>query len=130
MSEANVDIVRAAVDAINRGDWETPFAAARPDFEYDISRTDSPLRGVYTLDQMPQLIDEFLGIWEAVTYEPEEFIAVGEHVVVPFTTHFRGRQGIELQTRAAWVWAFRDGALARLTLYQETDEALEAARGG
>ena len=79
---------------------------------------------------MPQVIDEFLGLWEAVEYEPEEFVAEGDHVVVPFTTRFRGREGLELTTRATWLWTFRDGAVARLCLYQERNEAFAAARGG
>ena len=123
----NIEFVRAVVDALNRGDWEAALADAAPTFEYDLSRTDSPLRGIHPLVRMPRVLDEFLGSWESVTYEPEELIESGEHVVMPFTTHFRGRDGIEMQTRATWVWTLRDGTMQRLTLYQERDEALAAA---
>lgn len=93
-----LELVRAAVDSLNAGDWDAALAGLPPDFEYDISRTDSPLRGVYRRDQMPRVVTEFLGSWESVRYEPEEMIEAGDHVVVPFTTHFRGRQGIEMST--------------------------------
>lgn len=123
----NIALVRAAVDALNRGEWGASIVKAAPEFEYDLSRTDSPLRGVHGLAQMPRVLDEFLGSWESVRYEPEELIEAGDNVVMPFTTHFRGRDGIEMHTRATWVWTIRDGALVRLTLYQDRQEALAAA---
>ena len=122
-----LDLVRAAVDALNRGEWHAALAQAAPGFEYDLSRTDSPLRGVHGLAQMTRVLDDFLGLWEAVRYEPEELIEAGEHVVMPFTSHFRGRDGIEMHTKAVWVWTIRDGELARLTLYKDRQEAFAAA---
>jgi ketosteroid isomerase-like protein len=47
--------------------------------------------------------------------------------VTPFTNYLRGRDGIEVQARAAFVWTIRDGAVAHLCFYQERHEALEAA---
>ena len=122
-----IALVRAAVDALNRGEWGASIVKAAPEFEYDLSRTDSPLRGVHSLAQMPRVLADFLGSWESVRYEPEELIEAGDHVVMPFTTHFRGRDGIEMQTRATWVWTIHDGALVRLTLYQDRQEAFAAA---
>jgi ketosteroid isomerase-like protein len=127
MSEQSIAIVRAAVDAINRRDWDAALKDAAPDFEYDLSRTISPLRGVYTLAQTRRVIEEFLGPWEAFRYEADELIEAGEQVVMPFTTHFTGRDGLEVEAHAIWVWTIRDGALAHLCLYQERHEALEAA---
>jgi ketosteroid isomerase-like protein len=127
MSEPNVVIVRAAIDAINRRDWEGAFENAAPEFEYDLSRTESLLRGVYSRDQMSGVIEEFLDPWDAYRYEPHEFIEAGDHVVVPFTTHFRGRDGIEVEGHATFVWTVRERVVARLALYQDLDEALEAA---
>jgi ketosteroid isomerase-like protein len=117
-------LVREAVDAINRGDWATALRQATPDFEYDLRRTDSPLQGVHPLAEMPRVMEEFLGTWESVRYEPGDVLESGEHVVMDFTTHFRGRDGIELQSRATWVWTIRDGGLARLVLHQDRAEAL------
>jgi ketosteroid isomerase-like protein len=119
--------VRAAVDAINRGDWETALAETAPDFQYDLSRTDSPLRGVYGRDDMPRVIEEFLGVWESARYEPREFVEAGDFLVVPFSTHFRGREGIEMTMEAVWVWTFRDEAAVRLALFQDAGEALAYA---
>ena len=120
-------VVVALVDAINRGDWDAAFADTAPEFEYDLTRTDSPLAGVYGREEMRGLIADFLGSWESARYEPSEFIEAGDRIVVPFKTHFRGRQGIEITLEAVWLWTFRDERLVRLTLFQERAEALEAA---
>ena len=47
--------------------------------------------------------------------------------MVPFTTHFRGRDGIEVNAQATWVWTFRGDEVARLALFQDRDEALAEA---
>ncbi|MGH2993107.1 MAG: hypothetical protein ACRDL1_06185 [Solirubrobacterales bacterium] len=52
---------------------------------------------------------------------------MGDHVVVPHTTHIRGRDGIEAQARTTSLVTIRDGKIERICLYQERQEALEAA---
>jgi ketosteroid isomerase-like protein len=131
VSEERIALVRAAVDSLNRGDWDGALQNAAPDVEYDLSRTMSPLRGVYRgIDEVRRVAAEFYGPWEGVRYEAHELIAAGEHVVMPYTSYFRGPQGIEVEAHATWVWTIRDGVLARLCLYQRRDEALEAAGAG
>jgi ketosteroid isomerase-like protein len=127
MSKENVEIARASLDAINRGDLDAMVKDAAPDFEFDFSRSVGPQRGVFGRDEMPGLLREFDEAWESVRREADEFIEAGEQVVTPLTSHHRGRDGIELQARVAFVWTFRDGALTHLTFYQERQEALEAA---
>ncbi|MDQ3934926.1 MAG: nuclear transport factor 2 family protein [Actinomycetota bacterium] len=128
MTDANA-LVQAIVDALNRGDWDGLLDRAAPEFEYDLTRTDSPLRGVHSRAQMPRVLDEFLGSWESVRYEPHEVIERGDRLVIPFTTHFRGRDGIEMHSEAVWVWTLRAGALVRVVLFQDRAEALAAAGG-
>jgi ketosteroid isomerase-like protein len=120
-------LIRTVVEALNRRDWDAALAHLAPDFEYDLTRTDSPLQGVYARDEMRAVAEEFLGVWESADYEPREFVHAEERVVVPFTTHFLGRGGIEMRNDAVWVWTIRDGAIARLALFQDRSEALEAA---
>ncbi|MGH2992133.1 MAG: nuclear transport factor 2 family protein [Solirubrobacterales bacterium] len=129
MSQENVEIVRAAFDAYNRGDVGAAFKDAAPDFELDMSRAVgfNIDRDVYDLAQFRRLLAEFAGSWESFRLGADEFIDAGEHVVTPFTNRARGRDGIELQARGAWVWTIRDRAIVRGCLYQEREEALEAA---
>jgi SnoaL-like domain len=65
--------------------------------------------------------------FESSRIEPHEFIEAGEHVVVPWTFHAVGRDGLEVQARLTWLFTIRDGAIQRACMYQERSEALEAA---
>jgi hypothetical protein len=48
-------------------------------------------------------------------------------VVVSGTICFEGRDGIEAIASGALVWTLRDRRTVRIGLYQEREEALEAA---
>jgi ketosteroid isomerase-like protein len=126
MSQENVEIIRAAIDAINRGDLESVLKDADPDFEFDLSRAVGPVQGVFKLDQTRGLLAEFFGMWEAVRWEIDELREVGDHVAVSITSYLLGRDGIEVTARIPWVWTFRDGSSVRQCFYQEWQEALEA----
>lgn len=127
MSQENVEKVRAAIDALNRGDIDAALKHAAPTFEYDASRSVGPQPGVFTRDQMRGFFREFAASWESSRWEADEFIEAGEHVATPLTGYHQGRYGIEVQTRGTvWVWTFHEGSVLRVTLYQERQEALEA----
>jgi ketosteroid isomerase-like protein len=59
MSHENVEIVKAAIDANNREDWDALFKDAAPGAELDVSRAVGPWRGVYGLDQIRRVVGEF-----------------------------------------------------------------------
>ena len=126
MSQENVEIARASIEAYNRMDWDAALKDASPGFECDLSRAVGPQHDVYRLDQMRRFWSEFAESWESVRIEPHEFIEAGEHVVVPLTMQTRGRDGIEVQARVTWTWTILDGALVRLCMYQDRQQALEA----
>ena len=127
MSQENVEIVQAAIDAFNRGDLATTFQAADPDVVLDSSRAIGVYPGVYRLADFRPFLGAFSGTLELVRIEPEEFIDAGEQVVVPGTVYFDGRDGIEAIASGALVWTLRDRRAVRIGLYQEREEALEAA---
>jgi ketosteroid isomerase-like protein len=127
MSEENVEIARAVLDALNRGDIDAALKNAAPDFEWDFSRSIGMEPGVYRLDETRKFWGEFFGAWESSRWEAEEFIEAGPFMVTPITLYLRGRDGVEVQTSGAWVWTFRDGKVASAAFYQERQEALEAA---
>jgi ketosteroid isomerase-like protein len=127
MSQENVEIVRRNYEAFGRGDVHAAFEDFAPDFELDMSRAIGTDRGVYSLNQFRRLSEEFLEAWETVQVRADELIDAGEHVVMPFTNRLRGRDGIEVQARGTWLCTIRDGLIVRICLYQEVQEALEAA---
>jgi ketosteroid isomerase-like protein len=126
MSQETVEIVRAAIDAFNRGDFDAALKAAAPGAELDMSRAVGPIHGVFRIDQFQGVLAEFAGNWETLRIEPHDFIEAGEQVVVPWTLHGRGRDGIKVVTRVALVWTIRDHAVHRISMYQERQDALEA----
>jgi ketosteroid isomerase-like protein len=126
MSHENVEMVKAAIDAYNREDWDAYFKDLAPGFELDFSRAVGPWRGVFGLDQIRRVLGEFRETWESTRMEPHEFIEAGDLVVMHSTMHVKGRGGIEVVSRAASVWTIRNGAIERVTMYQEKEEALEA----
>jgi ketosteroid isomerase-like protein len=73
----------------------------------------------YGPDQIRQALEEFYEPWESVRYELDELIDAGEDVVASVTGYFRGRDGMEVRTRTAFVWTIRDGAIAHICFYQE-----------
>jgi ketosteroid isomerase-like protein len=126
MSQENVEIVRRWYDAFNRGDIDAVIALLAPGFEFDTTRSLFLNRGIFGPDLVRTWMAEWREHWASSRYEADEYIEAGEHVVTPFTNRLLGRDGIELQAVGVFVWTIRDQAVARLCLYQERDEALEA----
>jgi ketosteroid isomerase-like protein len=119
--------VRAGMDAFNREDWDAALEVAAPDFVLDMSRAIGPeQRGMYDLEKLRSFLEDLRGTFDSFQIEADEFIDAGEQVVVPTTSHGRGRGGIEVTARTASVYTLRDGAVTRLVMYQERREALEA----
>ena len=127
MSQENVEIVKAAIDAINREDWDAAFKDAAPGFELDFSRAVGPYRGVYRLDQARRFVKDFNATFESVRWEADQLMDAGEHVVLLGTIYYRGRDGIETTASVKQVWTFREGAAERFVMYQERQDALDAA---
>ena len=127
MPRTSADIVRTLVDTINRGDWGNVLKDAGLGFELDISRAVGPYRGVYTREEAERLFSEFAQDWESLRIEERtEFLEAGDDLVGTSTLHVEGRDGIRVTSTVTWVWKVRDGKLARATMFQERDEALEA----
>ena len=126
--DSNVEIVRRYIDGINRGgDW----AAASTDFmsddvEIDWSRSPAPYRGTYRGREAALRFAEELDVWETAQIEPSEFVAAGDDVLVPHVVHLRGRDGIEVDVQATYIFTLHDGRCVRWRIYQDHGEALES----
>src|SRR6188472_2774568 len=104
MSQENVEIVRRGIEAFNRRDLKTWLTTFRSDAEIDWSRARGPLKGVYRgHGELEVFWDEWL-TFDWVEVEPHDLTEAGSEVVVPNTTTFRGRQGIEVVARIAFLF--------------------------
>ena len=130
MSQENVEIVRRSTDAYNRRDLDGILENWAADAVLDWSNSHGFDAGVYRgHGEIREFLQRFLATWEEVRFElvdgpveVEDGLLVTENVA-----YLRGRDGIEVQARSAWLHTFRDGEQTSLTLYQTKQEALEAA---
>jgi ketosteroid isomerase-like protein len=128
MSQENVEIVRKAIEAPNRRDVAMARALWHTEAEVDWSRSLGPLKGVYRgREEVETFQDEFWSMFEKVELEAHGFMQAGSDVVVPNTAHLRGRDGMEVIARSAFVYTVEGGRITRLQMFQGSDEALEAA---
>ena len=130
MSQDNVEIVRRAYDAWNRGDPETAFEFLDPDVEVSVP-PDLPEAGTYRgrAEVKHWVAEQLLPILEEIRAEPEKFFDAGDQVVVLVRYFGRGKaSGIEVRGAIvdAHVWTLRDGKVQKLQMYQGTEKALEA----
>jgi ketosteroid isomerase-like protein len=127
MAHENVEVVRRAIDAFAQGDFEAIRAESHPDVEIDWSASRGLEAGVYRgFEETEPFLRTFHETFERFTVEADRFIESGDLVLVPNTTRFLGRDGIEAVARSCIVYELRDGRIARIRMYQETDEALES----
>jgi ketosteroid isomerase-like protein len=127
MTSGNVALVQRGIASYNRRDFETMRLLNHPDVELDWSASRGLDAGVYQgIEEVIGFYENFLGTFEEVDIQPDRFIESGDSVVVPNVARVRGRDGVETAARSAFVFDVRDGLIARIRLYQEMPEALEA----
>lgn len=124
------EAIRNSTDAYSRGDLDGFLENWDSDAVLDWSNSHGFEAGVYEgQTEIRTFIERFRGAFESVEIEligdPEEIrdgLWLAENLA-----HLRGRDGIEVQARSAWLITFRDGRQSSLTLYQTKNDALEAA---
>jgi ketosteroid isomerase-like protein len=128
MSEESVEVVRRSFEAFNRKDLRTLLSLYSSDVEIDWSRSRSPFKGVYRGHrEMETFFDVFWSTFEEVQLEAHDFREARSEVVALNTAHMRGRDRIEVSARTALLFRIENGQITSLRLFDEEDEALEAA---
>jgi uncharacterized protein len=130
MSQEDVNLTRRGYEALARGDMESMLELVDPDIVVEIhtGRPDLPetdtLHGHAGFMENLRLLDE---VFEDVEVTPEEFIEVGEELVVPVYTSGRGRgSGIRVENRVTHIWTIHSGKAIRFRVFPTTEHALEA----
>jgi ketosteroid isomerase-like protein len=127
MSEENLEAVKRAYAAMERGDIPTVLALCDREIEFDNSNAvfdPAVFRGhAGVLDFFSRSAD----MWEAQRFEAEEFIPVGEdQVLVAQRIVSVGRDEVETVARSASLYTLREGKAVHIKTFQTKAEALEA----
>jgi ketosteroid isomerase-like protein len=127
MSQENVKVVRAGFEAFARGDLESLLSDLHPEIEWlttDDFIDEPSFRGQ---EGVRRLITGFTDVFDAYTFEAEDYKDFGDRVIVPVRQWGRGREsGIEVELRFVLVFTVQDGKLVRVESYHDESEALEA----
>jgi ketosteroid isomerase-like protein len=128
MSEENVEIGLAAVDAWNRGDREAWLALWDEEAEFYPLRAQLEGESYSGHEGLERFLVEMTEEWEEVRFEIEETRDAGEQVVGIGRFRARGRaSGVDLDVPLGVFTRVRRGKIVYTRLFSEPPEALEAA---
>jgi ketosteroid isomerase-like protein len=127
MSEANVEIVRESIQAFERGDLAVAMEKADPDLvTYRVNPDGRTFHGREGfLDALTDWVESFAQ-WRITA---EDYRDAGDRVLVRFRRWGRGETSAAAVEGSLWiVYTLSEGVIARLDVYNDEDQALEAAR--
>ena len=129
MSQANVEIVKQAIDAYNRRDIDAYIALTTSDFEL-FPALDRTVEAVSYRGR--EGIETHLGTlhdtWEEFHVLGDEFRDLDDRVLVLGRVEARGRgSGVQVDAHAGFVIDLRGGKMSRIRSFLDHDEALRAA---
>ena len=130
MSQENVETLRRALEAFNRGDIDAALEAL--DVEVEWYPAVQPMLGesaVYRGHQGARdLFRELYEVYLEFQIEDAEFQDLADRVVVTCRVRARGRQsGAESDSPFGYLFEFRNGAVVRVRAFLDPKEALAAA---
>jgi ketosteroid isomerase-like protein len=128
VSEKSIEIVRQAIEAWNRQDYDAVLKLVSPQAELDASgRVLNPDTYVGA-EGFVRFRDEIAEAWERFQLEIEQLFDAEAQVVVFVRSIGTGRgSGVEVDFRSAWLVEVSGGKITRGRLYRDRSEALEAA---
>jgi ketosteroid isomerase-like protein len=130
MSQENVEIVRDAAVAFNRGDLDAWFEYWADDIDYRAAEGALDDRGpMHGKDAVRAYAQDWLDMFDDFKSEVLELIDAGEDQVIA-VLRISGRaklSGVETDLTYAALYTIRDGKVARGREYWTKEQALEAA---
>jgi ketosteroid isomerase-like protein len=130
MSQENAEKVRTGIEAFNRRDFDSALAYLRDDVTWErfLSRAETTAPVVRGKEQLRAAWESQVEVLD-LRVEPEEFIPVGDRVVVPMRMFAHGSASeIALSAPVIWVWTFgEDGLGVSVEAFETREDALKAA---
>jgi len=129
MSRENVEIVRKGYERFAAtGEFTDDIVTA--DFVWDMANFHGwPEQQTYAgADGARTFLSEWTDAWEDWELEIEALHDAGDRVVALMRQHGRSKAaGMPVEMHFAQIWTLREGKEARMDMYSDADEALEAA---
>jgi ketosteroid isomerase-like protein len=129
MSQENVEVVRGAYEAFERGDLQAVSRFHDPEIEWQTSSEDPDATTHRGRSAVRRYIEGYMETFPGFRAELEEcFEAPGDRVFT--TTRYTGRaraSGIDMDWRQSLVYTVQAGLITRVEEYFDRAEALEAA---
>jgi uncharacterized protein len=127
MSRDNVEIVRRAFEAWNRGDPESALELLDPDIEWRLPPNFPDADAWHGRDAVVQGLAAVAGSWDEFRVEVHELIDAGDRVVALVRFHGRAAiTGLDLGGVSVdgQVWTLREGRAVAVQMYNGTSDAL------
>ena len=128
MSKENVEVVRRMWSHWKAGRLQEAAAALHPDVEWE-STFQLPAQTFRGRQGVEEHARQWLGAWEEVEVEPEEFIETDEDRVLLLAV-FRGRgreSGVPVEQPFAHLYEVHEGMVRSMREFLDRADALEAA---
>jgi ketosteroid isomerase-like protein len=132
MAKGSVEVVRRSFEAFVGGDFETAFAAYDPHAEWMTAEDEPDSRTYRGIEEIRRFAASLAEPWSdrfERAIVPEEYIDLGDWVVVPTSGRVHGRgSGIEIDVRETYAVRVRGDRIVRVEEYRTRELALAAVR--
>jgi ketosteroid isomerase-like protein len=128
MSQENVAITRALLDAFNRGDLDWVARFHDPEIEWTTSSEDPDATTHRGRAAVRRYFEQWMESFAELHADLDECVEVSGGCVLA-TYHFHGRgsaSGVDMDWRLSIVYRYREGSVVRAEEYFDRADALEA----
>jgi uncharacterized protein len=128
VSQENVEVVKRAFEAFERGDLDAFSQLQDPDIEWQTSSEDPDAATHRGREAVRRYFEQWMESFEGLRADVQECIDVGNDRVFAWTRWAgRGRaSGADAEWHLAIIYTFRNGKAVRAEEYFDRGEALEA----
>jgi ketosteroid isomerase-like protein len=130
--EINAALVRGLFDAFAARDSVRLLEIVDPEIEF-FGPTATVLnegRCYRGHEGMQRYLRDADALWETLQLEPQTLREIGNHVVVLGRVQARARDGLEIDTPAAWVWRIEHGRITWGCAYGDPDRLPRSMQEG
>jgi ketosteroid isomerase-like protein len=123
--QEGVELVRAIIAALNRGDVDGMLKRMHPDFEWTPLEASPAARVCRGHAQVRDYVEDWLGTFDGLRIDLEDPVEIAGRVVAMARGQGRGRvSGVQLDNCFCQVWTVSDGAALAMHEYASREEAL------